>query len=293
MFCAFILSTFPGVAFLSIYSSPDIRFTASDWIYKNIPENSNILSETANVIDIPVPPPNSSTHIKNFVVNSFNFYDLDEVEELQISLSRALNKADYIIIPSRRIFKNHAKKMYPIVSSYYESLFSGASGFEKVAEFSSYPKIAILGKTLFELPDEEAEETWTVFDHPVIQIYKRITNTGLKNNLDFSQYQTINYQLPTIHSRLLLADTETKWERGLMYVEKKEDIEGKDGMIFQFSDSQTRMFWNKNTLSHLTLYWIQNGKIVGTSDLPSITESKNIVTVTSPSPVDTVIEIIK
>jgi len=78
-----------------------------------------------------------------------------------------------------------------------------------------------------------------------------------------------------------------------MYVKSKEDIGGLDGMIFTFTDSQLRTFWNKNTLSHLTLYWIQNKEVVGISDLPSITETGTITTVSSPSPANAVIELIK
>ena len=42
-----------------------------------------------------------------------------------------------------------------------------------VAEFTSYPEISFFGTTLIDFPDENAEETWTVFDHPVIRIYKK------------------------------------------------------------------------------------------------------------------------
>jgi hypothetical protein len=45
--------------------------------------------------------------------------------------------------------------------------------YEKIAEFSSYPRIEIFGNKLVEFNDESAEETFTVFDHPVIRIYKR------------------------------------------------------------------------------------------------------------------------
>ncbi|MBI2051615.1 glycosyltransferase family 39 protein, partial [Candidatus Roizmanbacteria bacterium] len=47
-------SVVPGIAFLSIYTNPDVRLAASEWIYKNIPKNSYILSETANVVDLPL-----------------------------------------------------------------------------------------------------------------------------------------------------------------------------------------------------------------------------------------------
>ena len=150
----------PGIKYLSVYQKPDTRIAASDWIYKNIPENSYILSETANVVDIPVGGD------KNYQVISFNFYELDNDPTLQVELKNHLAEANYIFVPSRRIFANHPKDKYPILNKYYEDLNSGSLGFKKVAEFSTG------------LKDEGAEETWTVFDHPKIRIYKRI-NEGI------------------------------------------------------------------------------------------------------------------
>ena len=78
-----------------------------------------------------------------------------------------------------------------------------------------------------------------------------------------------------------------------MYVKNKQDINGLDGMIFIFPTAQPLTFWNKNTLSHLTLYWIENKQVVGVSDLPSVTETGAVITVSSPKSADTVLEIIK
>jgi len=151
-----IISILPGIFYLSIYLKPDVRFQATDWINKNIPNNSYVLSETANVVDIPLENKNKLNVI------SFNFYDLDESRILQEDLKKHLEKADYIFVPSRRIFANHYKEKYPIVARYYQDLFDGKLGFKKVAEFSSG------------LDDEGAEETWTVFDHPTIRIFKKL-----------------------------------------------------------------------------------------------------------------------
>jgi len=197
-----IIALLPGIAYCSIYQNPDVRFLASEWIFKNIPENSYILSETANVVDIPIISQKSKVKSqklleKNLQIISFNFYDLDQNKELQKKLEYHLSLADYIFVPSRRIFANYTcfwpenrndffdklsyridrcyyqQKQLPKLNQYYQNLFSGKLGFIKVAEFSSYPKISFLGKTLIEFPDEEAEETWIVFDHPVIRVYKR------------------------------------------------------------------------------------------------------------------------
>ncbi len=200
VFITTIFCIIPGIAFLSIYRNQDVRFTASEWIYKNIPTGSYILTETANVVDIPIHSPemlknNAIEENKQFTQKSFNYYDLDTESSLQEELIREIGIADYIFVPSRRIFANHTcyeiagteimlqqnfdeqciyrLQKYPLLNKHYEELFTGKSGFIKTAEFASYPKIQIFGITIAEFPDENAEETWTVFDHPVIRIYKK------------------------------------------------------------------------------------------------------------------------
>lgn len=189
----------PGMAFLNVYQTRDIRYTASDWVYTNIPNQSVILSETANVVDIPIPDPHMPVPSgKSYRYISFNFYDLDTDRAIQDQLTTSLQQADYIFIPSRRIFKNHTcyafvngqlkvdvsnpercrafMTKYPRLTKYYDDLFSGKLGFEKVAEFALYPSVDFFGSH-WEFPDELAEETWTVFDHPVIRIYRRRENS--------------------------------------------------------------------------------------------------------------------
>ena len=283
------IASIPGLAYLSIYQFPDVRFQASDWIYKNIPNNSYILSETANVVDLPI-----ETQNLNYV--SFNFYDLDENSELQNKLPQLIKKADYIFVPSRRIWANHTRQKYPLLNKYYDDLFSGRLGFQLVAEFTSYPKVSLFGKTLIEFPDENAEETWTVFDHPVIRIYKKNSKSSsyVKTTEDkqFSNYQTILYTLYSIPYTLLIADTPEKWEKGLMFVNNKKDIGGADGMVFIFPKKERLTFWNKNTFVDLDLYWLNDDKVVGKTSLLSIEKSKEIITVDSLKEVNKVIEII-
>ena len=155
-----ILLITQGLMFLKIYIVQDVRFQASEWMAKNIPKNSYILQETANVVDLPVFPLSSKFQVMGYKNISFNYYELDADKKLQEDLRKHLRKVDYIIIPSRRIFKNHSRDKYPVLSKYYDDLFSGKLGFTKVVEFKV-------------LEDEDAEETWTVFDHPVVRIYKR------------------------------------------------------------------------------------------------------------------------
>ena len=168
------MALIPGIAFMSVYLKKDTRIQASEWIYRHIPKKSYVLSETANVVDIPLSMPGTAPADYNTTVISFDFYHLEERAELKTELVSHLARADYIFIPSRRIFKNFLSRpdKFPTAAKYYRSLFSGELGFTKVAEFSSYPQIGIEPISI-KFPDEDAEETYTVFDHPVIRIYRK------------------------------------------------------------------------------------------------------------------------
>ncbi len=168
-----LLSILPGIIFFSsVYAQPDIRLIASQWIYQNIPENSIILSEGGNVVNIPIAnPPNTTKHFK--IIN-FDFYNLDSNPQLVKQLTANLTKANYILIPSRRIFADQGRleKQFPTSARYYQLLFSKRLGFQEIKNFSR-------------LNDEDAEETWTVFDHPKIRVFKKIAPDSQK------QYQNL------------------------------------------------------------------------------------------------------
>ncbi len=89
--------------------------------------------------------------------------------------------------------------------------------------------------------------------------------------------------------RLLVADTPQKHERGLMHI---RSLVGYDGMVFLYKDRAVRHFWNRNTYLELYVYWIDGNKLVGKSYLPP-EEKMGTVIVSSPKPVDTVVELIK
>lgn len=178
------ISLVPGFIFSSIYFRPDIRFQASEWIFQNIPSGSKVLAETGNVIDIPILPssyPNYQLLTTNYSLSpiSFDFYHLDENPELFLNLLWDLENSDYIFVPSRRIFANHQRlpEKYPLTARYHDLLFSGWLGFKEIKTFYPYSSSKI--------SDEQSEETFTAFDHPVIRIYKK------EKYLIFSDYEKL------------------------------------------------------------------------------------------------------
>lgn len=194
----------PGWAFTSVYSNPDVRYIASEWMLENIPAESHVVIETGNAVNMPIVEPGKASGSMNFYVTPFDFYTLED-NELKIQDARYLmEEADYVVIASRRVFANSTctwpamgqlqhsfeqkavflsgkysswcdekKSLYPATHAYYEKLFS-QNEFYEVATFASFPELSLFGIPLMRFPDEFAEEAMTVFDHPVIRIYQRV-----------------------------------------------------------------------------------------------------------------------
>ncbi len=182
------LMCLPGLAYVSVYMKPDVRVQATDWMVHHIPANSKVLQEGGNVVDLPLGP-------NNFLMANVDLYALEDNPDSKYSFSSGVQEADYILVPSRRVFANHTcllptdkqtrnltyysshcaklQLMYPALNQYYSDLFSGKLGFKEIATFTSYPTLSLFGQQILTFPDESAEETWSVFDHPVIRIYKK------------------------------------------------------------------------------------------------------------------------
>ncbi len=104
-------------------------------------------------------------------------YEADNSAEKWQTIAKNLNEADYLILASNRLWKPlprladcQSQPCYPKTARYYESLFAGRLGFEMVAAFSSFPQTPILG---LEIKDTAADESFTVYDHPQVFIFKK------------------------------------------------------------------------------------------------------------------------
>ena len=95
-------------------------------------------------------------------------YDPDTSAKLD-RLADELGSADYLILASNRLSApiSRLRERYPMTSSYYRLLESGELGYTPAAEFTAYPRL--LGLTI---PDDHADESFTVYDHPRAIIYR-------------------------------------------------------------------------------------------------------------------------
>ena len=172
-----ITALFWSFMFINIYSFPHTRISATDWILRNIPKGSTLAVEHW---DDRLPLYQG----ENYKFEELVFYEQpDDKIKWQI-LNEKLEKTDYIVIASNRLYiplqklsdckKN--KVCYPKTAEYYRKLFNNQLPFKKVVEFTVYPKLEIgppANGWKFEINDDSADESFTVYDHPKIIIFKK------------------------------------------------------------------------------------------------------------------------
>lgn len=160
-------------AFISIYKAPNTRLQATEWIRENIPTGSSIAVEHWDD-RIPVQD-------YGYQYVELPLYERPDNEIKWESINMRLSSADYIVIASNRLYVPLQRlsdcdkyiACYPQTSEYYQQLFAGQLPFKKVAEFTSYPNLQI-GPLSYALSDDSADESFTVYDHPKIMIFKRV-----------------------------------------------------------------------------------------------------------------------
>ncbi len=182
-------SLFYSLAYMHIYANPHTWIESSVWIFKHIPLGSAIATEAwddglptgvDHQMDSRVEgtmgpqnykhvdctpyemhgfPTDDSMIKKNYYVN---FISQPEY------ISLACKKLWYTLTDLSPEFRPNGYKAYPVTSRYYRALWSGLLGFKMVAEFHSFPKL--FG---WEHPDDMAEESFSVYDHPRVVLFKR------------------------------------------------------------------------------------------------------------------------
>ena len=198
-------------AFASIYTRPVTRVAASRWIYENIPPGSSLSFE---LWDDPLPL-NLDGHIGDQIFDTVRM-DLywEDIPEKREALYEWIEQLDYIILSSNRLYGSIPRlpMRYPMTTRYYEALFSGELGFDLLAKFTSRPQL--LG---IEFVDDDADETFTVYDHPVVLIYEKRDDfdmaqvRGLFEDIDLERVVRIMPRQVTSAPNNLMLD-EATWQ---------------------------------------------------------------------------------
>lgn len=168
-----LVSIWP-LSFISVYLRPHSRILASYWIYENIPKGSQLTCEHwDDCLPLNI---SSSQNPSVYEITQLNLYDPESEEKWQ-NINSVLANSDYMVITSNRLYGSipFVSNRYPLTTEFYEKLFGNQLNFTKVAEF--HPKPCFLGieSPLTCINDEWAEESFTVYDHPKVHIFKKIS----------------------------------------------------------------------------------------------------------------------
>lgn len=167
-----VIAVITTISFMQIYLRFNTRVDATEWIRQNILPGSTIAVEHW---DDRLPLIGSD----KYLFEELTFYDLPDNNAKWEILNGKLAHSDYIIIASNRLYVplqklkdcKKYKVCYPKTAEYYKKLFTEQAGFMKVAEFHTYPSIPILN---YPIVDDAADESFTVYDHPKILIFKKM-----------------------------------------------------------------------------------------------------------------------
>lgn len=161
-------------SFIHIYSQPNTRIQATNWINLSIPQGESIAVEHWDD-GLPL-----GTQTR-YQIYELPMYDPDVSPLKWEKVNLALSNAQYIIIASNRLYVPLQKlrqceilppgKCYAKTAQYYQNLFNGSLGFKKIKEFAVYPTVPFLNLPII---DFSADESFTVYDHPKVIIFKKV-----------------------------------------------------------------------------------------------------------------------
>ena len=182
-------SLFYSIAYMHVYIFPHPWIEASVWIFNHVPQGSTIATdawddglpqgvdhETDSRVEGSKGPQNYS-HV-DITPYEMHGSPTDDTQIKKNYYANVLQKPDYISLACKKLwysltdctpeFRPHGYNVYPVTSRYYRLLWSGLLGFKMVEEAHNFPKF--LG---WEHPDDMAEESFSVYDHPRVYFFKK------------------------------------------------------------------------------------------------------------------------
>jgi hypothetical protein len=152
---------------LAIYSAPDTRLAATAWITAQVPSGATVIIENRNTF---VPVPAAGQRASPYRIAVLDVTGADGPAKRR-AFAATLAGGDVLVVPNRRWAAVLPRlPAFPDTGRYYRLLAGGGLGYTPAATFVSPPRLGP-----WPWPDDAAEETFQVFDHPMVQIYR---NTG-------------------------------------------------------------------------------------------------------------------
>jgi hypothetical protein len=166
-----------GHGMFTLHTSTNSRVAASRWLWATTAKGTAVANESRWDDGLPVPVilPGQQEHTGSGHDGHFTFLSLDmeypDTPAKAHHLAATLDQADLVVMSSERMRRpilNLADR-FPLSAAYYRLLSSGALCFERAyRDQRGYP---VLGR---KVNDQSAQETWSVYDHPTVEIYRKI-----------------------------------------------------------------------------------------------------------------------
>ncbi|NJP07980.1 MAG: DUF2298 domain-containing protein, partial [Chloroflexaceae bacterium] len=159
-------------AFSRIYTIPHSRVQAAHWVLDHVPPGSYLTTEGwDDPLPLQVRGPNPwGTSYFSVDTQPYSEDEPGKYFTPETGLLDQLEQADYVVLTSNRVYDSTRRlpMRYPATMRYYHHLFAGNLGFELVADIHSYPRLFGI-----DIPDQSAEEAFTVYDHPRVLIFQK------------------------------------------------------------------------------------------------------------------------
>ncbi len=168
---------FYGLAFMNVYKEGHTWIKASEWIYANIPQvtqlpngqqaRTKVLNEMWGD-DLPTYAKNGNPGMYENL--KWNVQEPDTERKLD-ELSHMLSYTDYVMMADKRAYGTYQRlpARYPINYFYFKTMLNEPQkfGYRLVHEVKVYPKF--LGITI---KDDDSDESFQLYDHPHVYIFK-------------------------------------------------------------------------------------------------------------------------
>lgn len=164
-----VLALFAGLRALTIYDHEHTWFTASRWIYKNIPAGSVLIGEHwDDKIPLGLPGFDAGIYKSATPYGELPVYE-DDTPKKSNEWCTTLSRTDVIALPTARGYAAIPRQphRFPWTIGFFKTLFNGQLGFELAASFKVRP--TLLG---IELRDDLGDESLTVYDHPKALVFR-------------------------------------------------------------------------------------------------------------------------
>lgn len=166
-----------GLGMVTLHTTTNSRVAGSRWLWLNTSPGVVVANESAwdDGLPVPVRLPGGKGLTWGGQENHFTYLTLGleapDTPEKGRTIAALLDRADLLILSSERLRRPIValSGRFPLTATYYAMLEDGRLCFEPV--YRDLPGYPLIG---FRLNDRGAQEPWSVYDHPTVEIYRKL-----------------------------------------------------------------------------------------------------------------------